>query len=120
MTMRLGGKIAMVVGAGQCPGEGRANGRATAMLFAREGAKVLAVDRDLASARETVRIIRGEGGEAEAFEADVINEERLKQAVANCVARWVASTCCTIMSVSVSRAVTPRQPRSPKRHSTAS
>ena len=86
--MRMGGKIALVVGAGQSPGEGQGNGRATAMLFAREGAKVLVVDCELSSAQETVRIIRGEGGEAEAFEADVISEERLKQAVANCVGRW--------------------------------
>jgi len=53
--MRLEGKIAVVMGAGQTPGPKVGNGRATALLFAREGAKVLAVDRDLASAEETAR-----------------------------------------------------------------
>jgi NAD(P)-dependent dehydrogenase (short-subunit alcohol dehydrogenase family) len=51
--MRLAGKIAVIVGAGQSPGEGIGNGRATVLRFAQEGAKVLAVDRDLASAEET-------------------------------------------------------------------
>ena len=52
--MRLKDKVAIVVGAGQSPGEGIGNGRATALTFAREGAKVLCVDRDLKSAQETV------------------------------------------------------------------
>jgi NAD(P)-dependent dehydrogenase (short-subunit alcohol dehydrogenase family) len=45
--MRLAGKIAVIVGAGQSPGEGIGNGRATVLRFAQEGAKILAVDRDL-------------------------------------------------------------------------
>ena len=49
--MRLKDKIAIVVGAGQSPGEGLGNGRATVLRFAQEGAKVLAVDNNLASAR---------------------------------------------------------------------
>ena len=53
--MRLKDRIAIVVGAGQSPGEGIGNGRATAMTFAREGARVLCVDRNLTSAQETVR-----------------------------------------------------------------
>ena len=60
--MRLEGKIAVVVGAGQSPGEGIGNGRATVLRFAREGAKVLAVDRDLASAEETAAMVTAEGG----------------------------------------------------------
>jgi NAD(P)-dependent dehydrogenase (short-subunit alcohol dehydrogenase family) len=64
------------------------NGRATALLFAREGARVLAVDRDRDSAEETAQLIRGEGGEAAAFEADVTIEANLQAAVADCVARW--------------------------------
>lgn len=84
MTGRLADKIAIVVGAGQTPGETIGNGRATALLFAREGATVVAVDRDLASAQETVDQIRAEGGKAEAFEADATREhdcQRLMAAV---------------------------------------
>ncbi len=88
MAAQLAGKVAVVIGAGQSPGTGMGNGRATALLFAREGAKVLAVDRDPASAAETVMLIRGEGGTAEAFEADVTREDQLKQCIADCVARW--------------------------------
>jgi NAD(P)-dependent dehydrogenase (short-subunit alcohol dehydrogenase family) len=88
MAHRLADKVAMVVGAGQSPGENFGNGRATAVLFAREGARVLAVDRDLASAQETVDLIRKDGGQAEAFQADVTVEESLRNAVAACVARW--------------------------------
>jgi NAD(P)-dependent dehydrogenase (short-subunit alcohol dehydrogenase family) len=52
--MRLRDKVAIVVGAGQSPGEGMGNGRATALTFAREGAKIFCVDHNLASAQETV------------------------------------------------------------------
>jgi NAD(P)-dependent dehydrogenase (short-subunit alcohol dehydrogenase family) len=69
--MRLEGKVAVVVGAGQTRGETIGNGRAAAILFAREGAKVLAVDRDLVSAEETVAMIADAGGEATPFEADI-------------------------------------------------
>src|SRR5207245_10890999 len=69
-AVRLDRKVAIVVGAGQTPGETIGNGRATAVLFAREGAKVLLVDRDLESARETQAMVKGEGGTASAFEAD--------------------------------------------------
>ena len=69
----------MVVGAGQTPGPTMGNGRATALLFAREGAKVLAVDRDIDSAQETVELIHREGGNADAVAADVIDENSLKR-----------------------------------------
>src|SRR5438270_10177106 len=68
--MRLKDKVAIVIGAGQTPGETIGNGRAAAILFAREGARVLLVDRRLDSARETAEIIAGEGGRAECVEAD--------------------------------------------------
>ena len=68
--MRLKNKIAIVVGAGQTPGETIGNGRATAMLFAREGAKVMLVDRDPASAEETRQMIAEEKGESFSFAAD--------------------------------------------------
>lgn len=68
---RVAGKAAIVVGAGQTPGETIGNGRATAILLAREGARVLCVDRRLESAEETVAMIQAEGGEALAFRADI-------------------------------------------------
>jgi NAD(P)-dependent dehydrogenase (short-subunit alcohol dehydrogenase family) len=74
-TGRVAGKVALVVGGGQTPGETIGNGRATAIVLAREGARVLVVDRSLESAEETVGIIRGEGFEAFAFEADATDEE---------------------------------------------
>jgi NAD(P)-dependent dehydrogenase (short-subunit alcohol dehydrogenase family) len=71
MPGRLEGKTAIIVGAGQTPGETIGNGRAMAVLFAREGAQVMCVDRHLDSAEETVRMIAEEDGEAFAFQADV-------------------------------------------------
>jgi len=81
MVDRLAGKTAVVVGAGQTPGETIGNGRATALLFAREGATVLCVDRRLDSAAETVALIEAEGGKAGAYEAD-ITQEAVCQALA--------------------------------------
>jgi NAD(P)-dependent dehydrogenase (short-subunit alcohol dehydrogenase family) len=86
--MRLKDKIAIIVGAGQSPGEGLGNGRATALRFVQEGAKVLAVDRDLASAEETARLAGKEGGECIAFEADVTNERTLAAAIEAAQDRW--------------------------------
>jgi NAD(P)-dependent dehydrogenase (short-subunit alcohol dehydrogenase family) len=83
--VRLEGKVAIVVGAGQTPGETVGNGRATAMVFAREGAKVLAVDRDLASAEETAALIREQGGTCRAWQADVTSEADCRQFVEACV-----------------------------------
>src|SRR5450759_2785249 len=76
--MRLKDRIAIVVGAGQSPGEGIGNGRATALTFAREGAHVLCVDHNLASAKETVDMIVANGGTAVAFKADVTRDAELK------------------------------------------
>jgi len=70
MVDRLKSKVAMVVGAGSI-GPGWGNGKATAVAFAREGAKVFCVDVNPIAADETVAIIRGEGGNALAFCADV-------------------------------------------------
>jgi NAD(P)-dependent dehydrogenase (short-subunit alcohol dehydrogenase family) len=86
--MRLAGKIALVVGAGQSPGEGIGNGRATVLRFAQEGAKILAVDRDLASAEETAALAAKSGGECVAFQADVTHEATLVAAMAAAVERW--------------------------------
>ncbi|KRB41018.1 SDR family NAD(P)-dependent oxidoreductase [Phenylobacterium sp. Root700] len=72
---RLEGKTAIVVGAGQTAGETVGNGRAMALLFAREGAQVLCVDRDLASADETVALIAAEGGRASSVQADIVKAD---------------------------------------------
>lgn len=69
--------MAVVVGGGQTPGETIGNGRATAVLFAREGAQVVVADRNAASAQETVEMIRSEGGEAVSLVADVEVEDSL-------------------------------------------
>mgnify|MGYP000940845639 CR=1 FL=1 len=76
--MRLQGKVAIIVGAGQGPGEGLGNGRATAIVFGREGATVICADRSLASAEETAALVRAEGGEAVALAADATSEASLK------------------------------------------
>lgn len=86
--MRLEGKTAIIIGAGQSPGEGMGNGRATVLRFAQEGAKVMAVDRDLGSAEETVSIVKQGGGECVAFEADVTKEATLAAAIAAAQKRW--------------------------------
>ncbi len=72
--MRLEGKVAIVTGAGQTPGDTVGNGRATAIVFAREGARVLLVDRNHDSALETQARIKDEGGESSTFQADVSSD----------------------------------------------
>jgi len=71
---RLKDKVAVVVGAGQTPGQTIGNGRATAVLFAREGARLLLVDNRLEAAEETQKQILEEGGSAEVFGADASRE----------------------------------------------
>ncbi len=70
--MRLKGKTVIISGAGQTPGTTIGNGRAMAILFAREGADVLCVDRDGARAEETVAMIAQEGGRAASLEANIV------------------------------------------------
>src|SRR3546814_14692980 len=86
--MRLENKVAVVVGGGQSPGQGVGNGRAAAMLYAREGAKVLVVDRALASADETVAATRNDGGLAEPFQARSEEARVGKEDVITCRTRW--------------------------------
>ena len=88
MSGRLGGKVAIVVGAGQTPGDTIGNGRATAILFAREGARVLCVDRNADSAAETVAQIEAEGGAALAFAADATDEAACQAFVAEATHRF--------------------------------
>lgn len=88
MEKRLEGKVAIVTGAGQTPGNTIGNGRAISVLFARAGARVMAVDCNLASAQETQKIITDEGGEAFAFAADVTSARDCKSVAEACAARY--------------------------------
>src|SRR5262245_13878783 len=87
MGTRLSGKIAIVTGAGS-RGPGLGNGKATAILFAREGARVLCVDQVKDRAEETVGSIRAEGGEAVAHAADVTRPAECAAMVKEAVDRW--------------------------------
>ena len=84
---RLEGKVAIVTGAGSS-GPGVGNGKATATLFAREGAKVLLVDADLGRAEETLSLIRKEGGEASVFRADVTSADDCRRMVEESMERY--------------------------------
>jgi len=82
---RLKGKRAVVIGAGSV-GEGVGNGRAIAMLYAREGAHVLAADFNADAAENTVARIANEGGSAEAFTMDATNPEDVQALMTRAVA----------------------------------
>ena len=88
MGDRLKDKVAIVVGAGQTPGETIGNGRATAIVYAREGARVLLVDRRLESAQDTQAMIEQEGGAASALAADATSEADCKKMTEACVERY--------------------------------
>ena len=88
MTGRMEGKTAVVVGAGQTPGETIGNGRAMAVLFAREGAKVLCVDRVADRAEETVAQIVEEGGVASSLAADIVKAADCAKIVEEAKARY--------------------------------
>lgn len=93
---RLEGKVLLVAGGGADgpPNKGEAlaigNGRAIAILAAREGARVMVADRSLDSAQETAAAIVAEGGQAHAVEADVGSEAACQAAVAATVGRFGA------------------------------
>jgi NAD(P)-dependent dehydrogenase (short-subunit alcohol dehydrogenase family) len=87
-SKRLEGRVAVVIGAGQSPGEGIGNGRAVALRFAREGARVLSVDRTFEAAEGTAALIRAEGFDAVAFAADVTRDADLAGAMAEATSRW--------------------------------
>ena len=84
---RLDGKIAIVTGAG-CVGPGWGNGRAIAVRFAEEGARVFAVDKDLHAMEETLAIIRQAGGEATPYACDVTNSKAIAALAAACQATY--------------------------------
>ena len=84
MEKRVQGKVAIVTGAGSIA-EGIGNGKATAFVFAREGAKVMLVDLNLEAAEETRSVIEGEGGECIVFQADVSSARDCAAIVDQCV-----------------------------------
>ena len=84
---RLAGKVAIVTGAASS-GPGIGNGKATAILFAREGAKVVLVNRDLARAQLLQREIEGEGGDCMAVAADVTQADQVERLVDSAIARY--------------------------------
>ena len=86
MPGRVAGKVALIGGAG-CVGPGWGNGRAAAVLFAREGAKVFAVDKDAESMTETVARI-GNDGEIATHVCDVLDDNQVKATVDACRKRF--------------------------------
>ncbi|MGW1419935.1 SDR family NAD(P)-dependent oxidoreductase [Bradyrhizobium manausense] len=84
MAERMKGKVVIVSGAGSS-GPGWSNGKAAAALYAREGARVFAVDHRLEASEETQRTIEGEGGQCAAFKADVSKADDIGRMVAACV-----------------------------------
>src|SRR5690242_21811851 len=88
MPGRVANKVAVIMGGGQTPGETIGNGRATAMLLAREGARVVVADRRLESAQDTVDMISAEGGQAAACEVDATLEESVRSLIQQAVERY--------------------------------
>jgi NAD(P)-dependent dehydrogenase (short-subunit alcohol dehydrogenase family) len=87
MSKRMQDKIVIVTGAGSS-GPGWGNGKASAVLYAREGARVFAVDRFADRAQETRRLILEEGGSCEVFEADVSEADQVRSMVDACVRQF--------------------------------
>jgi NAD(P)-dependent dehydrogenase (short-subunit alcohol dehydrogenase family) len=87
MGDRLHGKAAIITGAGSI-GPGMGNGKASSLVYAREGAKVLLVDYNLGAAEETKRMIEAEGGECATFRVDVTQSVECRAMAEACVARF--------------------------------
>jgi NAD(P)-dependent dehydrogenase (short-subunit alcohol dehydrogenase family) len=87
MPGRLQDKVAIVTGAGSV-GPGWGNGRATAVRFAEEGAKIFAVDRNLDSTAETVERVKAVGGDIVVHQCDVTDSASVAAMVAACVERY--------------------------------
>jgi hypothetical protein len=86
MTGRVAGKVALIAGAG-CVGPGWGNGRAAAVLFAREGAKVFAVDKTSVAMAETVARV-GNDGEIATHVCDILDDAQVKAMVEACRERF--------------------------------
>ena len=85
--LRLDGKVALVTGCGTIGG-GWGNGKAIAVLLARQGARVFGCDIDLTAAQETRALIRDGGGEAEVLAANVTKADDVETLVKACMARF--------------------------------
>src|SRR5690349_4954204 len=85
--LRLDGKVAFVSGAGSV-GDGWGNGKATAVLLARQGAKVYGTDIRIEAVEETRGIIRQEGGTCEVSARDMTDTGAVKAAVGDCLAQF--------------------------------
>ena len=112
--MRLQDKTTIVVGAGQTPGETVGNGRATAIRFAREGANVVVVDKDEASAAETVTMIKKEGGVAFVLALTSQTRRNVKLLQKSALSATAASTSCTTTSVARKGIVRPQSLKPPR------
>lgn len=84
MGNRVKGKVAIVTGAGSA-GPGMGNGKASAIVYAREGARVIVADYRLDAAKETEEIIKHEGGECSTFKADVSKSDDCKSMIEKCI-----------------------------------
>lgn len=87
MAPRLGNKVALVTGAGSI-GPGWGNGKATSVLFAREGASVFAADIHLEAAEETRRLVEEEGGTCRSCQADVAESSSVSAMIEACLAAF--------------------------------
>jgi NAD(P)-dependent dehydrogenase (short-subunit alcohol dehydrogenase family) len=87
MNKRFQDKVVAVFGAGSS-GDGWSNGKAAAVLYARQGARVFAIDVRAEAAAETDEIIRGEGGICVAAQADVRNSQDIKRTVDDILGKW--------------------------------
>lgn len=86
--MRLKNKVAIIVGAGQQPGDTIGNGRATAIRYSEEGARVLLVDWDEKLANDTLAMVKDNGQDASVFKADITKEADCKAIADTCVSRY--------------------------------
>ncbi|MEM9356889.1 MAG: SDR family NAD(P)-dependent oxidoreductase, partial [Pseudomonadota bacterium] len=84
MAGRLDGRIAIITGAG-CVGPGWGNGRASAVRFAEEGAKIFAVDINPEAMMETLERVEAVGGTIQAHECDATDSQSVKDMVAACI-----------------------------------
>lgn len=88
MSDRLKGKVAIVGGAGQMPGESIGTGRATALRFMQQGASVLAVDRDVEAAQERLRLAGDDARDSHVCRADVTNSDSMREMANAALSRW--------------------------------